>query len=100
MPLCASSLPAKSSCENRGKENEKEEQAHDPGARGADRLGRGLHRTQPADGGQGEVRRLRRKAARASGDRVLLGRGMVELAGTDADRVLNAMEDFAGYHRS
>jgi hypothetical protein len=24
----------------------------------------------------------------------------VELAGTDADRVLNAMEDFAGYHRS
>jgi hypothetical protein len=25
---------------------------------------------------------------------------MVELAGTDADRVLNAMEDFAGYHRS
>ena len=26
--------------------------------------------------------------------------GMVELAGADADRVLNAMEDFAGYHRS
>src|SRR5215210_4955185 len=26
--------------------------------------------------------------------------GTVELAGTDADRVLNAMEDFAGYHRS
>jgi hypothetical protein len=26
--------------------------------------------------------------------------GMVELAGTDADRVLNAMEDLAGYHRS
>jgi hypothetical protein len=26
--------------------------------------------------------------------------GMVELAGTDADRVLNAMEDFANYHRS
>jgi len=26
--------------------------------------------------------------------------GIVELAGTDADRVLNAMEDFAGYHRS
>ncbi len=26
--------------------------------------------------------------------------GMVELVGTDADRVLNAMEDFAGYHRS
>jgi hypothetical protein len=26
--------------------------------------------------------------------------GMVELAGTDADRVLNAMENFAGYHRS
>ena len=26
--------------------------------------------------------------------------GMVELAATDADRVLNAMEDFAGYHRS
>ena len=26
--------------------------------------------------------------------------GMVELAGTDADRVLNAMEDFAGYHQS
>jgi len=26
--------------------------------------------------------------------------GVVELAGTDADRVLNAMEDFAGYHRS
>ncbi len=25
--------------------------------------------------------------------------GMVELAGTDADRVLSAMEDFAGYHR-
>jgi len=25
---------------------------------------------------------------------------MVELAGTDADRVLNAMEEFAGYHRS
>jgi hypothetical protein len=24
----------------------------------------------------------------------------VELAGPDADRVLNAMEDFAGYHRS
>jgi hypothetical protein len=24
----------------------------------------------------------------------------VELAGQDADRVLNAMEDFAGYHRS
>jgi hypothetical protein len=46
------------------------------------------------------VRRLRREAARASGDRVLRGRGMVELAGTDADRVLNAMEDFAGYHRS
>ncbi len=26
--------------------------------------------------------------------------GMVELAGADADRVLNAMEDFAGCHRS
>jgi len=26
--------------------------------------------------------------------------GRVELAGPDADRVLNAMEDFAGYHRS
>ena len=26
--------------------------------------------------------------------------GMVELVGTDAARVLNAMEDFAGYHRS
>ena len=26
--------------------------------------------------------------------------GMVELAGTDADRVLNAMEDLADYHRS
>jgi hypothetical protein len=26
--------------------------------------------------------------------------GTVELAGPDADRVLNAMEDFAGYHRS
>jgi hypothetical protein len=26
--------------------------------------------------------------------------GKVELAGTDADWVLNAMEDFAGYHRS
>ena len=26
--------------------------------------------------------------------------GMVDLAGTDADRVLNAMEDFADYHRS
>jgi hypothetical protein len=26
--------------------------------------------------------------------------GTVELAGTDADRVLNAMEDFADYHRS
>ena len=26
--------------------------------------------------------------------------GVVELAGTDADRVLNAMEDFADYHRS
>ena len=26
--------------------------------------------------------------------------GMVELAGTDADRVMNAMEDFAGYHRT
>jgi hypothetical protein len=25
---------------------------------------------------------------------------MVELAGPDADRVLNAMEEFAGYHRS
>ena len=25
--------------------------------------------------------------------------GMVELVGADADRVLNAMEDFAGYHR-
>ena len=25
--------------------------------------------------------------------------GMVELAGADADRVLNALEDFAGYHR-
>ena len=25
---------------------------------------------------------------------------MVELVGADADRVLNAMEDFAGYHRS
>jgi hypothetical protein len=25
---------------------------------------------------------------------------MVDLAGTDADRVLNAMEDFADYHRS
>jgi hypothetical protein len=24
----------------------------------------------------------------------------VELAGADADRVLNAMEEFAGYHRS
>ena len=26
--------------------------------------------------------------------------GMVELVGSDADRVLNAMEDFAGYHQS
>ena len=26
--------------------------------------------------------------------------GMVELTGTDADRVLNAMEDLADYHRS
>ena len=26
--------------------------------------------------------------------------GMVELVGTDADRVLNALEDSAGYHRS
>jgi hypothetical protein len=26
--------------------------------------------------------------------------GMEELDGTDADRVLNAMEDFADYHRS
>ena len=26
--------------------------------------------------------------------------GMVELAGTDADRVMNAMEDFANYHRT
>src|SRR5215212_904135 len=26
--------------------------------------------------------------------------GTVELAGQDADRVLTAMEDFAGYHRS
>ena len=26
--------------------------------------------------------------------------GMVELVGTDADRVLNAMEDFADYHRT
>ena len=26
--------------------------------------------------------------------------GMVELAGKDADRVLNAMENFADYHRS
>ena len=25
--------------------------------------------------------------------------GTVELVGTDADRVLNAMEDFADYHR-
>ncbi len=25
--------------------------------------------------------------------------GMVELVGVDADRVLNALEDFAGYHR-
>src|SRR5215204_4797544 len=90
---CSKKLP----CENKGKANE--EEAHDPGACGGDRLGR-LHRPQPADGGKGKVRRLRREAARASGDRVLLGRGMVELAGTDADRVLNAMEDFAGYHRS
>src|SRR5215212_8075689 len=90
---CSKKLP----CENKGKANE--EEAHDPAARGGDRLGR-LHRPQPADGGEGKVRRLRREAARASGDRVLLGWGMVELAGTDADRVLNAMEDFAGYHRS
>ena len=26
--------------------------------------------------------------------------GMVELVGTDADRVPNAMEDFADYHRT
>ena len=26
--------------------------------------------------------------------------GMMELVGTDADRVLNAMEDFADYHRT
>ncbi len=26
--------------------------------------------------------------------------GRVELVGTDADRVLNALEDLAGYHRS
>ena len=26
--------------------------------------------------------------------------GMVELVGMDADRVLNAMEDFADYHRT
>src|SRR5215204_4085838 len=90
---CSKKLP----CENKGKANE--EEAHAPGTRGGDRLGR-LHRPQPADGGEGKVRRLRREAARASGNRVLLGRGMVELAGTDADRVLNAMEEFAGYHRS
>src|SRR5215211_1485847 len=65
---CSKKLP----CENKGKANE--EEAHVPGARGGDRLGR-LHRPQPADGGEGKVRRLRREAARASGDRVLLGRG-------------------------
>src|SRR5215213_1872327 len=59
-------------CENKGKANE--EEAHAPVARGADRLGR-LHRPQPAAGGEGKVRRLRREAARASGERVLLGRG-------------------------
>src|SRR5215208_2969512 len=65
---CSKKLP----CENKGKANE--EEAHDPGARGGDRLGR-FHRPQPADGGEGKVRRLRREAARASGERVLLGRG-------------------------
>src|SRR5829696_8973228 len=65
---CSKKLP----CENKGKANE--EEAHAPGARGGDRLGR-LHRPQPADGGKGKVRRLQREAARASGDRVLLGRG-------------------------
>src|SRR5215217_692730 len=65
---CSKKLP----CENKGKANE--EEAHDPAARGGDRLGR-LHRPQPADGGEGKVRQLRREAARASGDRVLLGRG-------------------------
>src|SRR5687767_12608462 len=65
---CSKKLP----CENKGKANE--EEAHAPGPRGGDRLGR-LHRPQPADGGEGKVRRLRREAARASGDRVLLGRG-------------------------
>src|SRR5215211_2373153 len=59
-------------CENKGKANE--EEAHAPIARGGDRLGR-LHRPQPADGGEGKVRRLRREAARASGERVLRGRG-------------------------
>src|SRR5829696_8856581 len=65
---CSKKLP----CENREKANE--EEAHAPVARGGDRLGR-LHRPQPADGGEGKVRRLRREAARASGERVLRGRG-------------------------
>src|SRR5215217_411928 len=65
---CSKKLP----CENKGKANE--EEAHDPAARGGDRLGR-LHRPQPADGGEGKVRRLRREAARASGERVLRRRG-------------------------
>src|SRR5215218_7967166 len=49
-------------CENKRKANE--EEAHAPGARGGDRLGR-LHRPQPADGGKGKVRRLRREPTRA-----------------------------------
>src|SRR5215212_4689641 len=65
---CSKKVP----CENKGKANE--EEAHAPGTRGGDRLGR-LHRPQPADGGEGKVRRLRREAARASGERVLRGRG-------------------------
>src|SRR5215218_8395462 len=65
---CSKKLP----CENKGKANE--EEAHDPSARGGDRLGR-LHRPQPAAGGEGKVLRLRWEAARASGERVFLGRG-------------------------
>src|SRR5215211_901679 len=45
-------------------EKANEEEAHAPVARGGDRLGR-LHRPQPADGGEGKVRRLRWEAARA-----------------------------------
>ena len=90
---CSKKLP----CENRGKANE--EEAHDPGARGGERLG-WLHRPQPADGGEGKVAGFDGSQQEHRASVFFSDGGKVELAGTDADRVLNAMEDFAGYHRS